>query len=238
MSPSRAPGRFEGFADPKFFRQLSKNQSRDWFSAHKSEYEQGFAEPMLALLGEVAKKLDRSFPDCELTEPKVFRIHRDVRFSKEKTPYKTHVSGVVSVRHGGSKVTETPAAIYLQIGFDASKKKDVHMAGAGLYIMDPGQLAKYRASTLDESKGKELSRIVAGLVKHGATIEAGGTLKKAPRGVAPDHPRAELLKLKGLVAMFDDIPSSIVQSRALSDWLVERGKRTAPLVRWLAFSTR
>lgn len=73
--------RFTGFADPKFFRDLAKHQSRDWFLANKSSYDAGFAAPMNALLLEVQKKLDRSYPDCELGAPKVFRINRDVRFS-------------------------------------------------------------------------------------------------------------------------------------------------------------
>lgn len=229
--------RFEGFSDPKFFRQLAKSQSREWFKAHKHEYDEGFAEPMLALLSELRSKLDRSYPDCELGEPKVFRIQRDVRFSKDKSPYKTHVSGVVGIRHGSGKVTETPAAIYLQIGFDASEKRDTHLAGAGLYLMDPGQLAKYRVAAASEERGKELSRIVAKLGKHGATIEAGDSLKTLPRGVPADHPRRELLKLKGLVAMYGDVPANLVQQRKLVDWLAERGTRMAPLVRWLAFAT-
>jgi uncharacterized protein (TIGR02453 family) len=235
--PRATPGRFEGFADPKFFRQLAKNQSRDWFKAHKHEYDEGFADPMLALLSEVASKLDRSYPDCELGEPKVFRIHRDVRFSKDKSPYKTHVAGVLSVRLGGSKVTETPAALYVHVGYDAASKKDQLMTGGGLYMMDSSQLAKYRAAALGDEKGRELARIVAAVRKRGASIEAGDTLKTLPRGVPAEHPRADLLKLKGLVAMYDGIPAKTLRSRELAGWLVERGKQVAPLVRWLTFAT-
>ena len=230
--------RFEGFGDPKFFRLLAKNQSRDWFNAKKLEYEQGFARPMLGLLTEVAKRIDRSYPDCELAEPKVFRIHRDVRFSKDKSPYKTHVAGIVAVRRGGAKVTETPAALYLQVGYDANAKKDSQFVGGGLYIMDVEQLAKYRAAALDAAKGAELGRIVRALQKAGASLVAGDRLKKPPRGVEPEHPRAELLMLKGLVASFDDFPVRALQSREIVDYLVDRSKRTAPLVRWLAWHTR
>lgn len=238
MARTPAPARFEGFADPKFFRDLAKHQSRDWFLAHKATYDEGFARPMAALLAEVASKLDRSYPDCELGEPKVFRIHRDVRFAKDKSPYKTHVAGLLPVKLGAGKVTETPAALYLQVGFDSAAGKDSHIAGAGLYMMDPGQLAKYRKAALDAAKGRELTRIVGALGKQGASIEAGGRLKNAPRGVDPDHPRAELLKLKGLVCMFDGITASAVKRRELVGWLVERGKRSAPLVRWLVWNTR
>ena len=238
MPRAASPERFTGFADPKFFRELAKRQSRDWFTANKATYDEGFAKPMAALLGEVAKKLDRAYPDCELGEPKVFRIHRDVRFSKDKSPYKTHVSGVLPVKIGAGKVTETPAALYLEIGFDAATGKDSHMAGAGLYLMDPAQLAKYRKAALDDAKGAELARVVKALEKKGGSIEAGDRLKNPPRGVDPGHPRAELLKLKGLVAMFEGISTSTLRKRDLVDWLLERGKLSAPLVRWLAWQTR
>lgn len=238
MSPAPAAAHFEGFDDPKFFRELAKHQSRDWFASRKATYEEGFAVPMAALLTELATELDGSYPDCDLGQPKVFRIQRDVRFSNDKAPYKTHVAGVLPIKLGGSKVTDTPAALYLQVGFDAGRGKESHRAGAGLYMMNAAQLAKYRKFVLDEDIGEELARIVRALEKQGAGIEAGETLKRMPRGVAPDHPRAELLKLKGLVAMFGDLPSALVRKRELFDWMLERGKRSTLLVRWLAWRTR
>jgi uncharacterized protein (TIGR02453 family) len=227
-----AAQRFDGFDDPKFFRALAKNQRRDWFLAHKDEYEAGFAQPMRLLLEEVAKKLDKSYPDLELAEPKVFRIHRDVRFSKDKSPYKTHVAGVLPVRLGDGKVTETAAALYLHIG--ASER----VTGGGLYHFDARQLTKYRAAVVDEKKGKQLAKLTRDLEQKGATIRAAETLKSAPRGIDPDHPRAALLKQKGLVGMFENIPLASLGTRKLADWLVMRGKLLAPLVRWLAWETR
>jgi len=224
--------KFEGFADPVFFRDLAKKQSRDWFNAHKSEYEEGFVKPMQALLTEASARLDRSYPDCELGEPKVFRIYRDVRFSKDKSPYKTHAAGVLSVRFGGSKVTEAPAALYVHLGFNE------RYSGAGLYHMEGRTLDRYRAALSDEKKGKELGRMLAKLEKANMTFSAASSLKTAPRGTDPDHPRARFLKLKGLVAMFPEFPAPLVKKRALLDWVVERGKAAAPLVRWLAHETR
>src|SRR5262249_27615354 len=122
-----ATTRFEGFAGPdmKFFKALSRHQDRAWFAAHKAEYEEGWAKPMAALLAEVHDKLDGAYPTVELAEPKVFRIHRDVRFSADKSPYKTSVSGVIAARRG-AKVTEAPAAAYVQLGLES-------FVGAGLY---------------------------------------------------------------------------------------------------------
>jgi uncharacterized protein (DUF2461 family) len=91
---------------------------------------------------------------------------------------------------------------------------------------------------LDDAKGKRLTRLAKALEKKGATIRAAETLKSTPRGVDPEHPRAELLKLKGLVGMFEDIPARSLGSRTLVEWLVGRGKLLSPLVRWIAWETR
>src|ERR1051325_1546760 len=95
--------RFEGFPDSegKFFKQLAKNNRREWFQAHKAEFEDGWNAPMKALLGEVRELVDAAYPRCDLDEPKVFRIFRDVRFAKDKSPYKTHVGGLIPLKRGG-----------------------------------------------------------------------------------------------------------------------------------------
>src|SRR5262245_25958718 len=94
---------FDGFADrdAKFFRALAKNQRRECFEAHRQEYEDGWLVPMKALLAEVRERIDRLFPHDPLAEPKVFRIYRDVRFSKDKSPYKTHIGGYVAIDGDG-----------------------------------------------------------------------------------------------------------------------------------------
>jgi uncharacterized protein (TIGR02453 family) len=235
---SDEPERFEGFADPEFFRVLAKKQSRDWFATHKPEYEAGFAQPMLALLNEAGRALDRAYPDCELAEPKVFRIHRDVRFSRDKSPYKTHVAGVLTVRAGASTLMASPAALYMHVGFDPATNKEQREAGAGIYMMQPEQLVRYRKAALDAKKGTELGRMLRKLEKAGMRLIAAESTKNPPRGVDPAHPHADLLKMKGLVAMFPAMPASLVKKRALLHWVVSEGKLVAPLVRWLAYEAR
>lgn len=229
--PKTAAASFQGFADEqlKFWKALSKNQDREWFAKHKSDYEEGWAAPMAALLAEASAKLDSAYPHLELSEPKVFRIHRDVRFSADKSPYKTNVSGVISTKSRG-KVTESPAALYVQIGTES-------FVGAGLYMMDAEQLSKYRAAVLEEERGAEIAKIVRALEKKGFETGAAESLKKAPKGIDPDHPRIELLKKKGLVVGFPPIPPGTIASRKLLDWVVTEAKRAAPLVTWLAFAT-
>ncbi|MFO0549571.1 MAG: DUF2461 domain-containing protein [Polyangiaceae bacterium] len=239
-SADTAPlGGFAGFGDLKFFDRLAKEQSRDWFLAHKSEYERDFAEPMAALLGELQTKLEKAYPKHELAPPKVFRIQRDVRFSKDKSPYKTHAAGVVTLKGAGSAdappasaLGETPAVVYVHLGLDEGKRSV--MAGAGIYMMMGAALESFREALLDDEQGAELASLVRKLGKAGFTFESGETLKNAPRGVAPDHPRVELLKRKGLVAMYPGLDEKLIRSRELVEVLVARSIEVAPLVRWLA----
>src|SRR5271165_5897234 len=130
LAYNRAMARFDGFADDsgKFFKALAKNQNRDWFLAHKEDFEAGWNQPMKDLLGELRDAIDGSYPHCDLDEPKVFRIFRDVRFLKDKSPYKTFVAGCIPVKRS-AKVTETPAAIYMHFGTD-------NVVASGLYMMD------------------------------------------------------------------------------------------------------
>lgn len=225
---------FTGFADQagSFFRRLAKNQDRAWFAAHKAEYEEGWQRPLDALLRDVREAIDGAYPHVDLAEPRVLRIHRDVRFSKDKSPYKTHVAGGVNLAVGDASMTEAPAAVFLQVGATEG------FGGAGLYAMDPEKLARFRAAVLDDGRGKELARIVSGLEKKGFTLGAAETLKKVPKGVDPDHPRASLLRHKGLVVMYPGFDRAALTSRAVRDWLVKTSKQAAPLVEWIAFATR
>lgn len=232
-TPAAAPAaRFEGFADAEmtFFHALDAAQDRAWYQAHKGEFERGWAGPMAALLGEVRARLATAYKGFELREPKVFRLQRDVRFSLDKTPYKTAVSGVLSLKGRGA-ATETPAAVYLQLGLE-------NVAAAGLYGMTGEALEKYRAAVLDARSGAALAKACAAVEALGFTLGAMETLKTAPRGVDKAHPRIELLKRKGLVAMFPALPIASITSRSLVDQVVERAEGAAPVVRWLAQHTR
>lgn len=223
---------YTGFADAdaKFFRALAKNQSREWFQAHKTEFEEGWNTPMKRVLAEVRAKVDAAFPHAELDDPKVFRIFRDVRFSKDKAPYKTHVGGTISVKRTG-KLTEVPIALYVHVGLPSS------FAAAGHYMMDGPALDRFRKAVADEARGKELVKILRGLEKKGFSVDAREGYKRVPKGYDPEHPRAELLKRKGLTVSLPDLPKGILASPKLVPWLAGHCKTAAPLVEWLVFAT-
>ncbi len=223
------PARFEGFADQerRFFRQLAKNQRREWFQAHKAEYETGWLRPMQRLLAELRERIDRYFPQHPLGDAKVFRIYRDVRFGTDKSPYKTHVGGYITVAGGGAGPAAA-APIYLHVGATET------FACAGHYMMDPSQLARFRAAVLDEQRGAALASLLARLTRAGYEVGAHETLQRVPRGMDPAHPRADLLRRKGLIVSFPELPARLLVRRELVAWLAKHVQRTAPLVGWLA----
>lgn len=227
------PAAFEGFADTrcKFFHELSKNQDREWFQAHKEIFERGWNQPMAALLAEVVKDIDRAFPDCDLGQPKLFRIYRDVRFGKDKSPYKTHIGGHIMARsRRAESVTEVPMALYFQAGTET-------FAAAGQYMMSSEALTRFRAAVADPKRGPALQKILSRLQQKGFEPGAFEMMANVPRGYGPDHPRADLLRHKGLMVRFPKVPTALMTKPALRTWLSEHIRLAAPLVRWLVFAT-
>lgn len=220
---------FTGFVDDKntFFNALAKNQSREWFAKNKSRYETEWAGPMLELLKEVRAGIDDAYSYCDLDEPKLFRIYRDVRFGKDKSPYKTHIGGTISISGAGG-VMDKPVALYLQLGNEP-------FAAAGHYMMPTEKLAKVRKAIVDPVRGKELAKIVRALEKRGCAIDAAEKLVRVPRGFDAEHPMAELLKLKGMIVRLPKLPS--ISSAALSKWLVRECKVVADLVTWTTYAS-
>ncbi|PRY42403.1 DUF2461 domain-containing protein [Umezawaea tangerina] len=170
---------FSGFGEHAidFFDGLEADNSKVYWDANKSTYQEDVRAPMLVLLNDL---------EPEFGPGKVFRPFRDVRFSKDKTPYKTHCGGVVEQGRGGG-------AFYVQIGVEGV------MVGGGSFAMASDQLARFRTAVDEDRRGGQLEKIVAKLEKSGWDIR-GDRLKSKPRGVAPEHPRIELLRHRTLYA--------------------------------------
>ena len=157
-----------------------------------------------------------------------------MRFSKDKSPYKTWIGGGVPLsgkKKKQSRMPELPSALY----FHVSAKEC--FAGAGLYMMDPQTLERFRRAVLDDKRGKVLDAMCKKLAKKGYGFVAAETLKKPPKGVDPEHPRVEMLKRKGLVVSFPEVQRNALTSRSLLDRLVKAARECAPVVGWLADAT-
>lgn len=165
---------FQGWPEEalEFYEGLEADNSKAYWTANKATYEDKVLRPMTELLEELAPGPG---------EPKIFRPYRDVRFSRDKSPYKIHIGAMV----GGG---------YVQLSANGLA------AGAGMYQMAPGQLDSYRQAVADDRVGPELEGIISALGRQGIDVHSRDTLKTAPRGFRADHPRIGLLRYKSLVA--------------------------------------
>lgn len=171
----------------KFFRQLTRNNNREWFEANKKRYHQVVRDPLLAFVSDFGPALRRINPHF-VADPRpvggaLFRIHRDIRFSKDKTPYKTHAG----------------------LRFPHEDGKDVHVPGYYLHLA-PGEV--FVGSGIWHPDGQTLREIRAGIVAkpaawkratRGCTL-GGDKLKRPPKGYDPEHPLVEDLKRKDFIA--------------------------------------
>lgn len=204
--------------------ELAHRQDREWYAAHKEEIDTQVYLPLRALFEDAKPLIAKLYPRQDITA-KIFRVHRDVRFSNDKSPFKDHASGVLIV--GPQKEPSRAAgALYLQVGPEEG-------GAAGMWAMGPDELARYRRAVLDERHGAQLEKLIAPLVSGGHTVISATQLSRAPRGVDPAHPRVALLRHKGLALDFPPIPRGVRHSRALLGWCVDRAREAAPVVRWL-----
>jgi uncharacterized protein (TIGR02453 family) len=198
---------FSGWPDEalEFYEGLAADNSRIYWTAHKQVYEEKVLRPMADLLDELAPQFG---------DTKIFRPYRDVRFSKDKTLYKTHIGAMV-----GSG--------YIQ--FSASGLA----VGDGMYGMAPDQLDRYRSAVASDPAGAELERIIAGLAERGVGVHGRDSLKSAPRGYPPDHPRIGLLRYKGIVAWQEWPAEPWLATAGAADRVIAVLTATQPLSAWL-----
>lgn len=189
-----------------FFEGLEIDNSKTYWLANKAVYDEKVYAPMAALVAEL---------EPEFGAGKIFRPYRDVRFSADKSPYKTNIACVLD--RGG----------YIQLSAEGLG------AGSGMYMMAPDQLARYRQAVDADTTGTQLRGIVAALAR--AKIEAHGhdMLKRVPRGYPADHPRADLLRHKGLIAWKQWPVAPWLGKPAAKDRVAEFLRAARPLDEWL-----
>jgi len=190
----------------EFYEGLEADNSKTYWQAHKADYDALVLRPMEELLDELAP---------EFGEGRIFRPYRDVRFSADKSPYKTNIAAGI----GGVG--------YLQLSADGL------MAGSGYWMMAADQLERYRAAVAGDRTGAALDKITAAARKAGLQVTAHESLKSAPRGYPKDHPRIELLRLKGLITWREWPPAAWLGTAKAKDRVVEFLRASAPLRKWL-----
>jgi uncharacterized protein (TIGR02453 family) len=192
-----------------FYAELEANNTKDWWTANKDRYERSVREPVEALTEALAE---------EFGEARVFRPYRDVRFSADKTPYKTE-QGAIAAAPGG-------AGYYLRVGSDGL------VTGGGYLHGMPDQVARYRAALDDNGAGEALVDIVNTLRRKGFQI-GGETLTTRPKGVAADHPRLELLRHKSLIAWRDRGTPTWMSTGSVVRYVREDWRAIRPVVEWI-----
>ena len=207
---------FEGFpaAALDFYDDLEMDNTRTFWEANKHVYVEAVRGPMTALTVELAS---------EFGQAKVFRPYRDVRFSKDKVPYKTHQGAFISIGP--------------QTGFYVEISPRGVRAGSGCYHFEPDRLASFRASIDDERLGPELEALVEGLEAQGLEI-GGDKLKTRPRGWEIDHPRIELLRHKSLIAGRQIGFDPVIHTPQLVDKVRDTWRTLRPLSEWITQHSR
>jgi uncharacterized protein (TIGR02453 family) len=202
---------FTGFPEAAldFYDDLEMDNTKSFWEAHKGVYAESVKAPIVALTDALAP---------EFGAAKVFRPYRDVRFAKDKTPYKTHQGAYVGVG---------PACgWYVEISARGVR------TGAGFYDASGTDLARIRESIDHEATGKQLQRILAKLEKAGFEI-GGEKLKTSPRGYDADHPRIDLLRHKSLTAGKPYGFDQVIHSPKLVDAVRKDWRALRPLVEWV-----
>ena len=203
---------FAGFPEEAldFYEGLEADNSKAYWTDRRDVYEGAVRAPLQALLDDL---------EPEFGAGKIFRPYRDVRFSADKSPYKTAAAALVPGQDGA-------ASFYVQISARGL------FVGAGCYHMSRDQLARYREAVLRDGPGGELARVSEGLAGAGFELH-GERLQRVPRGVDPGHPRADLLRYKGLAAMRDFGVQPWLETPHCGEVVADVWRAAAPLVRWL-----
>ncbi|MFM8840054.1 MAG: DUF2461 domain-containing protein [bacterium] len=224
---------FQGFHKKgfQFLKELKKHNSREWFMDHKDDYELFLREPSKELIAEMEQLFIKLQLPYEATPKKsLFRINRDIRFSKNKNPYKTNIGISFPVIRDASITsstgkTEVPGA-YLHIEPNAC-----FIAG-GLYMPDSRQLKAVRERIENDWKKLHAMQQSSAFRKAFPSGLIGEKVKTMPRGFDPEHPGREYLRMKQFIVM-ESIPDQLVQSADLIKELLSKAKAMAAIMMYL-----
>ncbi|MBM4175043.1 MAG: DUF2461 domain-containing protein [Ignavibacteria bacterium] len=208
-----------------FLTRLSRNNNREWFESHRQEFEMHFLEPAQKFVLEMGSKLQDIAPQINAIpkiDQSIFRIHRDVRFSKDKAPYKTNLG--IYFWEGTRKKMDSS-------GFYFHIEPKLFFIGVGMYMLSKEDLKKFRDAVADQRKGKELHTIVTKLTKNKKFKLGGESYKKIPKGYPDNLPRSKYLLHSGLYLYYEDDHSKLLKSNPVS-FTFKIFKDMLPLHNW------
>jgi uncharacterized protein (TIGR02453 family) len=208
-----------------FLRGIADNNSRDWFEANRALYEAGYVEPARRFVEAVGPRLARISQNVRY-EPKVngsiSRINRDIRFSRDKRPYKDHLD--IWFWHGDKKGWDRP-------GFYVRIAPETIFIGSGMHVLKDEMLERFRLAALDVRSGRELAEVAASVAAAGYEI-GGATRKSVPRGYDGAHEHARFLLHEGLYAG-KELPAEEATSPGFAERALAHFAATWPVGRWL-----
>lgn len=223
---------FTGFpqAGLQFLRDLSANNNKDWFDTHKNTYIETVRTPAQALVAALGERLQGISPDIRFDtrtngSGSLMRINRDVRFSADKSPYKTNIA--MMFWQGPGKKMDMPG-----FGLQISPFGETGTMG-GMFGFSKTMLQAYREAVAHDDLGPALVEAVDAVRSAGEYRISGEHYKRVPRGFDADHPRAEWLKYAGLHATSPQIPDDVLTSPAMVDVCFDHFKNMAPIQQWL-----
>ncbi len=213
----------------RFLRGLGKNNNKEWFEEHRAEYEAELREPMRDLVGEMNARFGSFAPEIG-GDPKrsMFRINRDIRFSKDKSPYKTHAACWFHHRRATSRVgSEADAG---SAGFYFHLEPGKSFVGGGLWMPPRPQLNRLRDAIARDPAG--FDGVARGLTKRFGGLSEEAVLKRMPRGFSEDHAGAKWLRYQSFVSGRPVTDAQVTDAK-LPALLAKEFQGLLPLVRWL-----
>jgi uncharacterized protein (TIGR02453 family) len=227
---SAAP-KFSGFpkAALQFFSDITTNNNREWFEAHKKDYLERVVAPAQSFVLELGAKLQAALPDIVYDarangSGSIGRIYRDIRFSRDKSPYKDYL-GIVFWQQGQKK--NDGAGFYFHLNASGAE------IYTGMYAFDKPFMEAYRDALVSKKLGAAFDDVLAALKKAGDYPVGGELFKRTPAGYDAAHPHANFLRYNGIYAQSPHLDAEILASPQLIDVCFDHCVNMAPLHHWL-----
>lgn len=211
----------------KYLTHLSKNNNREWFEKNRERFSNEFLEPAIDFVIELGEKLSGISPELQYIpkiDKSIFRLHRDVRFSKNKAPYKNNL-GILFWEGEGKKMECSGYYVHIEPG--------KIFLGTGMYEFTKEQLKYYREKISDPKTGHELNNLLNKLLRNKSFKLGGKSYKRIPKGFDENYKFAELLKHSGLYLYYETGNTSELTDKSFVNFCFNTFKQLKPLHNWL-----